>query len=169
MTELHPDAARIRPARPEDLEALVVTQRAAELAALAHVFPPDRYPFPTRAVTDRWRTALAAEETSVLLAERGGRAVGLACVAAGWLRGLFVVPDSWGSGLADRLHAAAMTIVRAEGNSRCRLWVLEDNHRARRFYLRQGWRPDGRHQATPFPPHPIEVGYALELDRPAIR
>lgn len=38
---------------------------------------------------------LAAAEVWVLLAERGDRAVGLACVAPGWLQGLFVVPDAW--------------------------------------------------------------------------
>jgi GNAT superfamily N-acetyltransferase len=161
--------AKIRAARLEDAEALVAVQRSAELAALGHVFPPAEHPYPTQAVTQRWRTTLASAEASVLVAETGERAVGLACVASGWLRGLFVVPDAWGSGLADRLHTAAMAIVRLEGNSRCRLWVLEQNHRARRFYSRLGWRPDGRRQPTPFPPYPTEVGYALELGHPLDR
>jgi len=136
MTDHQPSVVTIRSARPDDLEALVVVQRAAELAALGHIFPPDEHPYPVPAVAMRWRTALAAAEVCVLLAERGGRAVGLACVAPGWLQGLFVVPDAWGSGLADHLHEAAIMIVRAHGCSRCRLWVLAANHRARRFYAR---------------------------------
>jgi len=166
VSDFQPAGAQIRPARADDLEALVAVQRAAELAALRHVFPPAEHPYPTQAVTARWRTGLASAEASVLLAETGQRAVGLACVASGWLRGLFVVPDAWGGGLADRLHAEAMAIVRLEGNSRCRLWVLEENHRARRFYGRLGWRPDGRRQPAPFPPYPPEIGYALELAHP---
>ena len=112
----------------------------------------------------RWRTALAAAEVRVLIAGRGDRAVGLACVAAGWLQGLFVVPDAWGSGLADRLHDAALMVVQAQGCSRCRLWVLEANHRARRFYARHSWLPDERRQPASFPPYPVELRYALDLD-----
>lgn len=164
MSELHPPEARIRPARPDDVEALVSTQRSAEQAALGHVFPQDAYPYPTQQMTDRWRNVLASGEASVLLAERGNRAVGLACVRSGWLRGMFVVPEAWGSGVADRLHAAAMAIVRAEGDAHCRLWVLEENPRARRFYARHGWRQDGRRQPAPYPPYPVEVGYTLALD-----
>jgi GNAT superfamily N-acetyltransferase len=157
MTDRQPAAVTIRSARPDDLEALVAVQRAAELAALGHIFPPDEHPYPVQAVAIRWRTALAPARD---------RAVGLACVAPGWLQGLFVVPDAWGSGLAGRLHAATITIMQAHGCSRCRLWVLEANHRARRFYARHGWRPDGRRQPAPFPPHPVELGYALDLAPP---
>ena len=154
---------RIRPARPADIAALVAVQQAAELAALGHIFPPHEYAYPAQAVAERWRTALTASEVQVLLAERRGEAVGLAGVAPGWLDGLFVVPALWGSGLADRLHDAAVTDLRAQGHSRCRLWVLEANHRARRFYERHGWRPDGRRQAAPFPPYPGEVRYERDL------
>jgi hypothetical protein len=41
--------------------------------------------------------------------------------------------------------------------------VLEDNARARRFYERRGWRPDGTDRIVPFPPHPLDVGYTKEL------
>jgi hypothetical protein len=53
---------------------------AAELAALGHIFPPDEHPYPVQAVAIRWRTALAAAGIRVLLAGRGDRAVGLACI-----------------------------------------------------------------------------------------
>jgi GNAT superfamily N-acetyltransferase len=164
MTDPPPTAVTIRAARPDDHSALVAVQRAAELAALGHIFPPDEHPYPVQAVAIRWRNALAAAGVRVLLAERGDRAVGLSCVAAGWLQGLFVVSDAWGSGLADRLHEAALMVVQAQGRSSCRLWVLEANHRARRFYARHGWLPDGRRQPAPFPPYPVELGYALDLD-----
>jgi len=94
MPDQQPAAVTIRSARPDDLEALVAVPRTAELAALGQIFPPDEHPYPVRAVAMRWRTALAAAEVRVLLAERRDRAVGLACVAAGWLQGLFVVPNA---------------------------------------------------------------------------
>jgi hypothetical protein len=41
--------------------------------------------------------------------------------------------------------------------------VLEGNTRARRFYERRGWSEDGTSRIVEFPPHPIDLGYALEL------
>jgi GNAT superfamily N-acetyltransferase len=160
MTE-GPATATIRRARLDDLERVLAVQQAAEMAALGHVFPPDRYPFPVTEMRDRWRGALDTSGVRVLLAAHGARAVGVACTAPGWLQGLFVVPDAWGSGLADRLHDEAIGALRAAGESCCRLWVIEANQRARRFYARHGWRQDGQRQSTPFPPYPVEVSYTL--------
>lgn len=38
---------------------------------------------------------------------------------------------------------AAVATLAARGLTELRLWVLRDNVRARRFYERYGWRPDG--------------------------
>ena len=40
-----------------------------------------------------------------------------------------------------------------------RLWVLEENHRARRFYEKRGWRLNGETRVVPYPPNPLDVGY----------
>jgi GNAT superfamily N-acetyltransferase len=61
----------------------------------------------------------------------------------GELYALYVHPDAWGRGYGDALHAAALDHLRAEGFSAAVLWVLEGNHRARRFYADRGWREDG--------------------------
>lgn len=161
MTEGAAAAAAIRRAGLDDLERLVAVQRVAEVAGLGHVFPPDRYPFPVDEVRDRWRSWLAAGEARILLAEQGARAVGTVCASPGWLQGFFVVPDAWGSGLADRLHDQAIATLRAAADPPCRLWVLEANGRARRFYERHGWRRDERRRPVAFPPYPVEVGYTL--------
>ena len=50
-----------------------------------------------------------------------------------------------------------------------RLWVLEENVRARRFYERHGWRPDGRTGTSEYPPHPVELGYTRRPRRAARR
>jgi GNAT superfamily N-acetyltransferase len=152
----------IRPPRDVDADALAEIQAAASLAALAHVYPPDRYPFPTDAVRRRWREFTCAGGW-VRIAEADGRAAGFVAVEPPWLEALYVRPEAWGSGVAAALHDAALAELAAAGVRRATLWVLEANERARRFYERRGWRPDGSTRVVPFPPHPIDLGYALAL------
>lgn len=54
--------------------------------------------------------------------------------------------DEQGSGLAPRLLAETACIARREGRSRLILWggVQHENHRARRFYEREGFSEVGR-------------------------
>ena len=163
MTDNGPGVVRVRAARPDEAEALLAIQQAASVAAFRHIFPPARYPFPAGPVRERWRAALGTAEGCVLVAERDGLPVGVVQVAPERLDGLFVLPWAWGSGVADRLHDAAAQRLRGWGCGWCRLSVLEENHRARRFYERRGWRLDGRRTSTPFPPHPPMVGYTLTL------
>jgi tRNA dimethylallyltransferase len=153
----------LRRAGPADAEGAFQVQRAASLAALAHIYPPDRYPFPDDAVRARWCEALADESAYVVVAERGSNVIGVAAAEDGWLHGLYVAPDDWGTGVADRLHDDALRALAQAGASSARLWVLEDNTRARRFYERRGWRRDGSERVVPFPPHPLDVGYTKEL------
>jgi hypothetical protein len=69
-----------------------------------------------------------------------------------------------GRGVAPPRHAAAVEAI-AAAHSEARLWCLEGNARARRFYERNGWREYGTSRVVPFPPHPIDIGYSLELPR----
>lgn len=58
----------------------------------------------------------------------------------GEIYAIYVHPDYWGKGVADALIQAALAgLTQAE----VQLWVLEENHRARRFYARYGLYPDG--------------------------
>ena len=60
----------------------------------------------------------------------------------GELYALYVAPERWGTGAGRALiEAAEQELARTYRN--VRLFVLEENHRARRFYERAGWRPDG--------------------------
>jgi tRNA dimethylallyltransferase len=153
----------VRPARADDAEELFRIQREASLDALAHVFPPERYPFPDQEIRRRWREAVSDAPTHVLVAERDGRILGVAAGRDGWLEGLYVRPEAWGTGVADVLHDAALDRLAAEGAGSVRLWVLEENARARRFYEKHGWRVDGGERLVPFPPHPLDVSYTREL------
>jgi GNAT superfamily N-acetyltransferase len=153
----------LRPARADEAGTLLAIQRAASIAAVAHVFSPDRYPFPDDVVREQWRAALADPAVEVLVAERGGEAVGLVSFAPEWLRSLHVLPTAQRAGVGSLLHDEALARRRTGGDAVCRLWTLEENHDARRFYERRGWRLDGRTRTISFPPHPPEVGYSIEL------
>ena len=153
----------IRPARPNEADALAAIQQRASVAALAHIFPPEQYPYPVDEVRRRWRGALA-EGRSVLVYEDEGVLVRVALTGPEWLDGLYVMPERWGSGVAVELHDASLGVVRAAGCEQCHLWVLDDNRRARRFYERLGWRLDERTRVVPYPPNPLDVSYTIDLE-----
>lgn len=153
----------IRLARREEAPILAAVQELASLAALAHIFPPERYAYPRDAVQARWAAAVADAESRVLIALGDEGPVGAACVTDGWLEGLYVVPERWGSGLAGALHDRALDELRGLGSTSCKLWVLEDNVRARRFYERRGWRENGESRIVEFPPNPLDIGYSLDF------
>src|SRR5262249_38069630 len=133
----------IREARPDEAATLAAIQRDASLAALAHIFPPDQYPYPMDEVTERWREALSDEDVAVFVAEENGAAVGGAGARAEWLDGLYVLPEWWRRGVGRALHDHVLEHLRADGSTQCHLWALEHNDRARRFYERLGWHEDG--------------------------
>ena len=131
-------------------------QKAASLAGLAHVYPPELYPYPHEAVLQRW-----IESDDELFVDPAG--LGFAAVKGEWLDGLYVRPEAWGTGVAGELHDRAVAAIRAAGHERARLWVLEENVRARRFYERRGWVLDGTTRVVEFPPNPLDLGYALRV------
>lgn len=63
--------------------------------------------------------------------------------ADGELYALNLHPDSFGSGLADELLDVAESGLAAMGARSPYLMVVRENARARRFYERHGWFPDG--------------------------
>jgi GNAT superfamily N-acetyltransferase len=152
----------IRDARPDEADELAAIQREASLAAYPHIFPPELYPFPTDAVQERWREAVADPALEVIVADEG-RPVGVVMTRPEWLDGLYVLPEWWSRGIGRALHDEVLARQRAGGSTTCHLWVLEHNDRARRFYERLGWHEDGSTREVPFPPHPIDVGYSIAL------
>jgi GNAT superfamily N-acetyltransferase len=155
---------QIREAKPEDSELLFSMQRESALAGFAHIFPPDKYPFPDEAERSTWTELLRSSEALILVAEQDEQPVGLAVVGHEEVVRFFVVPECWGSEVADVLHDAVLHSFRKRGTSICRLWVLEENRRARRFYERRGWSLDGRRRLSTFPPFPASVGYSRSVD-----
>ena len=86
-------------------------------------------------------------------------------VGNGFLRTLYVLPAHQGTGVGSALHDHALERLRALGSREAKLWTLEENHGARRFYEKRGWHPNGETRIVEFPPHPLDVGYSLEISR----
>ena len=59
------------------------------------------------------------------------------------LYALYVHPAWWSTGSGRALMDRVLDTASAAGYSSVRLWVLRDNARARRFYERAGFAPDG--------------------------
>jgi GNAT superfamily N-acetyltransferase len=155
----------VREARAGDADALLRVQREASLSAFAHIFPAaSAGEFPDEVIRRSWVAAVASPSAQVLVAERHGEVVGVVSLypGDGLLARLFVVPRHWGEGIGGHLHDLAVERLRSEANAAPWLWVLEDNHEARGFYERRGWRFTGETRLTSFPPHPGSLKYALE-------
>ena len=56
---------------------------------------------------------------------------------------LFVHPARWRSGIGSALLARSLEHLEASGLERAKLWVLDKNDRARRFYEARGWCDTG--------------------------
>jgi GNAT superfamily N-acetyltransferase len=155
-------AVELRAATSADVEACLAVQRRSAIKGYAHIFPQAEYPFPDDVVRAEWVERLGSP-AEVMLAVVDDEVVGTISANPPRLEALFVVPEQWGSGVADALHDAALELIAASGCARASLDVMVDNTRARRFYARRGWLPDGRSLRSPFPPFPLLLGYRREL------
>lgn len=107
----------------------------------------------------RWREHFGDGEHSRndLVAELEGRVVGAVSVGAdrdgsglGELWAINVDPDVFGTGVGQELFTAGVDRLRGLGFERAVLWVVRENARARRFYERNGWHPDGTEKVDAF-------------------
>jgi GNAT superfamily N-acetyltransferase len=104
-----------------------------------------------------------------------GEVVGWACLgpcredstedpAAGELYALYVTPALIGYGIGSELLHAVHQHAAAHGFRTMSLWVLRDNQRARRFYERAGYVPDGTVRDDDFDGVPVtEVRYRYAM------
>lgn len=81
----------------------------------------------------------------------------------GELYALYVTPAWWSAGAGRALMGSVLTALRDTRYSRAVLWVLAENDRARRFYERAGFTPDGATNVLTGLGGVLEVRYARDL------
>lgn len=138
---------RVRPARPEELDAVGALTAAAYVAGGALAHDDDGYVPVLRDAAARAAAgpvlvatlddALAGTAT---LCPPGSAFSEIAGPDEGEVRFLAVDPTAWGRGVADALMAGAADWARAAGYVRLVLFVLEGNDAAHRLYARLGFR-----------------------------
>jgi RimJ/RimL family protein N-acetyltransferase len=142
----------IRPATPDDAEAVARVHVRTWQAAYGHVFPADRLAsLSTQGRVEQFR------RHPPIVAQADRSIVGFVSVGAsrdedaeGELYAIYVDPVHWGTGVGRELIAAGEARLRDLGHHDVVLWVLEDNPRARRFYEAAGWRLDGGRRPIEF-------------------
>lgn len=145
---------RIRRARPDEGRLLTHLERAASEDALAHIFPPQHYPYPVSDVARRWRQVLRSGLTHTYLLEVRESPVGYVAFDAETVHHLGVVPDHTRRGYGTTLLEFACMEIYAGGARDALCWVLTDNHTARAFYRALGWSETGDRRRSEFPPNP---------------
>ena len=153
-TEDEEAGSRIRRARPDESKLLTRLERAASEETLAHIFPPNQHPYPTSAVTRRWRQVLSDRLMHTYLLEVRDSPVGYVAFDADTVRHLGVVSDQQRRGYGSALLEFACMEVYAGGVREAFCWVLADNHLARAFYRTRGWNETGERRNSEYPPHP---------------
>jgi GNAT superfamily N-acetyltransferase len=153
-------AVRIRPAVPEDAEALADLYWEARQAAV----PAIPRPVHSRASIGWWMREVILVERSAWLALDRDEVVGLLVLAdPDWLDQLYVAPARQGQGIGGRLLELALT----ELGGRARLWCFESNTGApvlRASRVRRGGA-DGRRQRGGCARHPVCGGHPRALSR----
>lgn len=134
-------AVTIRDARDEDAAALAMLATAMD------------HPSDEAAMRRRMALLAGRDEYRTLVAERGGRVVGLAALCWGWtlvddgpaprVVALSVAPEERGRGTGAALMAAAEAWAREGGADTLRLTTAARRDRAHRFYERLGYERTG--------------------------
>jgi len=122
---------KVRPARPEDVPALAEIAERSYRAAFAGLLEPDILAARSAAFFAA-RFASSWERMFVALAQ--DKPVGFLLMTDGHIDMLFMAPEAGGQ------VGGALLLSRAEALGAKSLECFRDNHGARRFYERHGWR-----------------------------
>lgn len=134
------DPVTLRPARPDDAEAVATIWREGwRDGHLGHV--PDALVVARTPESFGERAAARVSDTVVAIA--GHDVAGFVMVVGDEVEQVYVSGRHRGTGVASALLGEAERLVAANGHERAWLAVVAGNTRARRFYERCGWTDDG--------------------------
>ncbi len=148
----------IRAAVPSDAPGIAAVHARAWQRAYRGIVPDDYLAALTAKVDERarwWHERLSGMDPAlhVWLAFSGDCLAGFCTTGpsrdddvtphTGEVRAIYLDPEMAGRGIGRALFAHAVADLCAQGYRAATLWVLRENHLARRFYEAAGWRPDG--------------------------
>jgi RimJ/RimL family protein N-acetyltransferase len=143
--------AAVRTALPADAPAIIDVRIASWRATYSAQLPAHVWDeFEPESAARRLAHSIGHGRLRVLVAESGGTLVGYVFFGAARdddlvdgaaeIYAIYVHPQAWSTGAGRALLTAARDRLGAVPTV---LWVLEANDRARRFYARAGFIPDG--------------------------
>jgi GNAT superfamily N-acetyltransferase len=147
----------IRPAERSDLDNVaLVNVKSWRTVCQGRVSPTRIEAFTIGECLSNWRYRfgqLDIRGEKLLVADRSGvegfvyfgpsKDLDIDATACGQIYLLYVQPDAFGTGAGKALMEQALASLGVDGLLHTSLWVLEMNQRARVFYSRQGFSPDG--------------------------
>lgn len=136
----------IRPARREDLDALIEVGRRAWLSAFAQTAPFALIAW--WAKTDRTAALYREAWPQMLVFEEAGRIAGLVQPVAAEINGLWVHPERQGRGIGTELLRAGEGAIARAGHAVAWLTCSALNARALAFYERRGYAEVRRERAS---------------------
>jgi GNAT superfamily N-acetyltransferase len=140
-------------ADPPPYRRTLVAETGEHPAVIGYAsFGPERTVLPPTATPN----VAAPDDADPLTADgRAGR--------VGEVYAIYVISAWWSAGAGRALMDTALAALRADGYLRAVLWVLADNVRARRFYRRAGFAPDGASTILTGLGGLLEVRYTRDL------
>ncbi|WP_299169494.1 GNAT family N-acetyltransferase [uncultured Arthrobacter sp.] len=150
----------VRRAEAEDALGIAKVHVQAWQEAYAHLAPPEALAaLNIERRAQRWGDIIREGRTAVWVALYGGEIVGWMSVGHGRddgprpteLEGLYVLASHHGTGIGQRLMEAGI------GTEPAYLWIAADNPRARAFYERNSFVPDGESGTHEIVGTPVEI------------
>ncbi|MCL2030311.1 MAG: GNAT family N-acetyltransferase [Oscillospiraceae bacterium] len=166
----------IRKARPEDAHPYAANHVACWQAAYQGILP-DEYlnAMPVEKMAERNRQTLSDPGLCrYYCVEQDGRMIGrlITCEScdedksnAGEIAAIYLLDAFWGKGYGRKLMDFALADLTSQGYDEAILWVLEPNHRARRFYEKCGFALDGAQKEIHIGQPHTELRYTLALSK----
>ena len=146
-----------RAATPDDAEAVADLFTSSFSETFGHLYKADDLAsFLETVRAERFREEIGDEGSDFVLATDSGQLAGFVKLGPPQLPvetppdtielcQLYVLKDWHGAGIAPELMDRALDAARGRGARHMQLSVYVDNHRARRFYERYGFKPVGRY------------------------
>lgn len=161
MAETEIETETVRSARLSDAGAIANIHIASFRAIYREILPTtalDSLDLPTR--TSVWSQRISDGDGELLVAVAGTSMLGFVWIGAtpdddddpatvGAVRSIHVDPSQTGQGIGQVLLASARRSLRRAGFSVATLWVVSENERARKVYVRDGWSLDGATRREP--------------------